>query len=99
MLVINKEKMKDFVNINLNNTKSVSYDEGLRVYMNTIYKYMSFALLISGLVAYFVANFPPLFNLFFRTPLSIVVMCSPLLYEYIRFNSCNVCSASLHILF
>lgn len=70
--------MKDFVN--LTKVGSSNYSDGLRIYMNNIYKYMSFALLITGFVAYFVANTPALLKLIFGSPLSIVVMLAPLLY-------------------
>lgn len=70
--------MKNF--IDLTQSKTASYDEGLRSYMNNIYKYMSFALLITGLVAYATANTPALLKLIFGTPLSIVVMLAPLFY-------------------
>ena len=72
--------MKDFVN--LTRVGSSNYSEGLRIYMNNIYKYMSFALLITGFVAYFVANTPALLKLIFGSPLSIVVMLAPLLYVF-----------------
>jgi len=70
--------MKNFVDVT--QTKAVGYDEGLRLYMNSIYKYMSFALLITGLVAYITAYTPALLNLILRTPLSIIVMLAPLFY-------------------
>ena len=70
--------MKDF--INLTQSKTADYDDGLRLYMNNIYKYMSFALLITGLIAYITANTPALLKLIFGTPLSIVVALAPLFY-------------------
>lgn len=72
--------MKNF--IDLTQSKSVNYDEGLRVYMNNIYKYMSFALLITGLVAFITANTSFLLKLIFGTPLAIVVMLAPLFYVF-----------------
>ncbi|MDD2839621.1 MAG: Bax inhibitor-1/YccA family protein [Rickettsiales bacterium] len=72
--------MKDFVNVT--QAKSTTYDNGLRVYMNNIYKYMSFALLITGLVSFLTVNTPFLLNLIFKTPLSIVIMLAPLLYVW-----------------
>ncbi|MEO1249110.1 MAG: Bax inhibitor-1/YccA family protein [Pseudomonadota bacterium] len=42
-------------------------DEGLRRYMLSIYNYMGTGLLISGLVAYAVANVPALNAIFFQT--------------------------------
>lgn len=76
--------MKNFINIT--QAKSTTYDNGLRVYMNNIYKYMSFALLITGLVSFMTANTPALLKLIFGTPLSIVVMLAPLVYV-IYFNA------------
>lgn len=72
--------MKDFINIT--QTKTTAYDSGLRIYMNNIYKYMSFALLITGLISYLTANTPALLHLVLRTPLSIVVMLAPLFYVF-----------------
>lgn len=70
--------MKDFVN--LTQSKSQNYDLGLRTYMSSIYKYMSFALLITGLVSYFTANTPALLKLIFGTPLAFVIAFAPLIY-------------------
>lgn len=70
--------MKNFVNST--QSKSNTYDEGLRLYMNNIYKYMSFALLITGVVSFFSAKIPVISHLIFNTPLSIVVMLAPLFY-------------------
>ncbi len=72
--------MKNFINIA--QAKSTTYDNGLRVYMNNIYKYMSFALLITGLVSFLVANTPVLLKLILGTPLSIFVMLAPLFYVF-----------------
>ena len=66
--------------MDLTQSKTQNYDEGLRIYMNSIYKYMSFALLLTGLVSYITANTPALLKLFLGTPLSIVVMLAPLFY-------------------
>lgn len=70
--------MKDYINLVKSETKN--YDDGLRLYMGNIYKYMSFALLLTGLVSYVVANTPALLKLFLGTPLSVVVMLAPLIY-------------------
>ena len=71
--------MKNFINIT--QTKTTEYDSGLRVYMNNIYKYMSFALLITGLVSFLVANTPALLRLVFGSPIiSFIVMLAPLGY-------------------
>jgi len=70
--------MRSFVNFA--SPKTVMYDEGLKTYMNSVYKYMSFALLVTGLVSFFVSFSPALLKLIFGTPLSIVVMLAPLIY-------------------
>ena len=56
----------------------VQIDEGLRAYMLKVYNYMGSALLLSGIVAYAVANTPALMQLIFGTPLMWVVMLAPL---------------------
>ena len=76
--------MKNFSD--LVQTTSKTYDEGLKIYMNNIYKYMSFALSITGLVSFIVANSPTLLHLLLGTPLSILVMLAPLIYT-IYFNT------------
>ena len=53
-------------------------DEGLRAYMLRVYNYMGSGLLLSGIVAYGVANTPALMNAIFGTPLMWVVMLAPL---------------------
>ncbi|MDF3047661.1 MAG: inhibitor (BI)/YccA family protein [Candidatus Midichloriaceae bacterium] len=58
--------------------EGVKYDDGLRAYMLSVYNYMTIGLGITGLLAYAVANFPPLFNFIFGTPLQWVVMLAPL---------------------
>ncbi|MDR0423801.1 MAG: Bax inhibitor-1/YccA family protein [Rickettsiales bacterium] len=61
-------------------SSSKTYDEGLRTYMTSVFKYMSISLILTGLVAYMVANVPFLYRLIFGTPLYIVVALSPLLF-------------------
>ena len=53
-------------------------DEGLRAYMLRVYNYMGTGLLLSGIVAYGVANTPVLMQAIFGTPLMWVVMLAPL---------------------
>jgi FtsH-binding integral membrane protein len=77
---LNEGFMKNF--IDLTQSKSVNYDEGLRVYMSSIYKYMSLALLITGLVAFFTAHTSFLLKMIFGTPIGIVVMLAPLFYVF-----------------
>jgi len=56
------------------------YDQGLRVYMLSIYQNMSMALGISALVAYIVGSSSQIAMVLFSTPLAYVVMFAPLIY-------------------
>ena len=56
------------------------FDEGLRIYMLSIYRNMSIALGISALVAYIVGSSDALARMLFSTPLAYAVMFAPLIY-------------------
>ena len=58
------------------------YDEGLRIYMLSIYRNMSMALGISALVAYIVDSSEQLAVMLFSTPLAYAVMFAPLIYIF-----------------
>ena len=58
----------------------VLFDEGLRQHMLRIYNYMGLGLVITGLVAFAVANTPALYVPIFTTPLKWVVMLAPLAF-------------------
>jgi FtsH-binding integral membrane protein len=53
-------------------------DEGLRSYMQQVYNYMGLGLALTGLVAFFIASSPALYQPIFGTPLKWVVMLAPL---------------------
>ena len=53
-------------------------DEGLRAYMLRVYNYMASALVLTGVVAYAVANTPAVYNAIFGTGLAWVVILAPL---------------------
>jgi FtsH-binding integral membrane protein len=53
-------------------------DEGLRAYMLKVYNYMASGLLLTGIVAYAVAQSPALLQAIYGTPLQWVVMLAPL---------------------
>jgi FtsH-binding integral membrane protein len=53
-------------------------DAGLRAHMLRVYNYMASGLLLTGIVAYVVANTPAIYNSIFGTPLAWVVMLAPL---------------------
>jgi len=58
------------------------HDQGLRVYMLSIYQNMSMALGISALVAYIVGSSSQIAMMIFSTPLAYVVMFAPLIYIF-----------------
>ena len=58
------------------------YDQGLRVYMLSIYQNMSMALGISALVAYIVGSSSQIAMMIFSTPLAYVVVFAPLIYIF-----------------
>jgi FtsH-binding integral membrane protein len=61
---------------------STYYDEGLRIYMLSIYRNMAMALGISALVAYIVGSSEQLAMMLFSTPLAYAVMFAPLIYIF-----------------
>jgi len=76
------------------------YDQGLRVYMLSIYQNMSMALGISALVAYIVGSSSQIATMLFSTPIAYVAMFAPLIYIF--FFSRNLMSmdraqAMLHL--
>src|SRR3712207_7650436 len=54
------------------------FDEGLRQHMLRVYNFMGLGLVVTGLVAFFVASTPALYVPIFQTPLKWVVMLAPL---------------------
>ena len=58
------------------------YDQGLRVYMLSIYQNMSMALGISALVAYIVGSNSQIAMMIFSTPLAYVAIFAPLIYIF-----------------
>ena len=56
------------------------YDEGLRKHMLRVYNYMVLGLVVTGLVAFFVASTPALYVPIFSSPLKWVVMLAPLAF-------------------
>lgn len=57
---------------------SVEIDAGLQAHMRSVYNTMGLGLILTGVVAYGVANIEPLFNLIFGTPLRWVALLAPL---------------------
>ncbi len=57
---------------------AAAFDEGLRRHMQRVFTYMGLGLVMTGLVAFIVANTPALYVPIFGTPLRWVVMLAPL---------------------
>jgi FtsH-binding integral membrane protein len=55
-----------------------AYDEGLRSFMLRVFNYMGAALVVTGLVAFFVGNNPAMMQAIFGSPLKWVVMLAPI---------------------
>jgi hypothetical protein len=72
---------------------STTYDVGLREYMLKVYNNMGFALLISGLVSFLVANSPSLMKAIFGTPLQWLVLFAPLIFVFVFSAKINKISA------
>lgn len=71
-------------------SKAHEYDEGLRSYMMQVYSYMTFALILTGLIAFGVANSKVVLSAVFGTPLHFLVMFAPIgvvLYLSLRINT------------
>ena len=60
-----------------------AYDEGLRQHMLRVYNYMGLGLVVTGLIAFFVASTPALYVPIFSSPLKWVVMLAPLAFVMI----------------
>ena len=74
----------------ISSASSSTYDSALRDYMATVYKHMSIALIVSGLVSFFLSQSPALMQAIFGTPLKWLAIFAPLalvLFVSFKFNS------------
>jgi len=82
-------------------------DEGLRAYMLKVYNYMTTALLVTGVVAYFlgkasiitnemgqIIQFTELGRVLFGSPLAFIIMFAPLIMIFVGFRKINTMSLS-----
>ena len=67
-------------------TSATTYDEGLRSHFRSVYNVMCLGLLVTGAVAYGIANWPAAIALLFGTPLKWVVMFAPLAFIFFGFT-------------
>ena len=75
------------------------FDEGLRQHMLQVYNYMGIGLVVTGLVAFFVASTPALYVPIFQTPLKWVVMLAPLAFIFFWFRIERMSAASARTAF
>ncbi|AZO30404.1 MULTISPECIES: Bax inhibitor-1/YccA family protein [unclassified Mesorhizobium] len=76
------------------------YDEGLRKHMLRVYNYMGLGLVVTGLVALFVASTPTLYVPIFSSPLKWVVMLAPLAFVMLfSFKMQTMSAASAQAMF
>ncbi|MGQ0662346.1 MAG: Bax inhibitor-1/YccA family protein [Pseudomonadota bacterium] len=62
--------------------EQIAIDVGLRQHMLRVYNYMASGLLLTGIVAYAIANTPAVAEVVFGTPLVWVVMLAPLAFVF-----------------
>lgn len=74
--------------------QKVNYDEGLRVYMLGVFRYMFHALLITFGVSYFASNSLPFMRLLHSTPLGIVVALAPLVFVFYFTSKIQRCNST-----
>lgn len=75
-------------------------DQGLRGYMLKVYNYMAGGLLLTGLVAFGIANSEVALKLLFGGPQAYVVMFAPLIFSFaIAFNIHKVSEGTAQALF
>ena len=65
---------------------STTYDSGLQDHFRSVYNVMSLGLVVTGLVAFGIANWPAAMALLFGTPLKWVVMFAPLAFIFFGFT-------------
>jgi hypothetical protein len=76
------------------------FDEGLRQHMLRVYNFMGLGLVVTGLVALFVASTPALYVPIFQTPLKWAVMLAPLAFVFfLSFRIHAVSAATAQLLF
>jgi uncharacterized protein len=76
------------------------FDESLRQHMLRVYNYMGGGLVLTGLVAFFVASTPAIYQPIFGTPLKWVVMLAPLAFIFfLSFRIQTITAATAQTLF
>ena len=90
---------QDFFGSGIAGTDRVSFDAGLRQHMQRIFNYMAGGLVVTGALAYLVAN-TVLAQLIFGTPLRWLVMLAPLGFVmYMNVRMLSLSATALRTLF
>lgn len=71
------------------------FDAGLRAHMNSVYLRMTAGVLVTAIVALFVANSPMLLQLFLGGPQKMIVIFAPLAIIWFGFNPMTMRSSTL----
>lgn len=87
-------------NLNSFNTSEQAVSQAFKSYLLKIYGYMTFGLILTGVIAFFTASSPAMLNLIFNTPLRYVVMLAPLVFVLvISFGINKLSSQTAQMLF
>ncbi len=79
--------------------RALGMDAGLRGHMQRVYNRMTAGVLLTGLVAWFVANTPALYNLLMGGPQAYIVMLAPLALVWFGFRPDRMSSGALRLSF
>jgi len=71
-------------------TGACDIDAGLQAFMQSVYHTMGLGLVVTGLVAFGVANTPALAHLFFQTPLMWPAMLAPMVFILFGFTPARI---------
>lgn len=79
-------------------SQTATADAGLKAHFLSIYKTMTVGLSITGLVSWFVASTPVVYNAIFGGPQAYIVMFAPLLFVFLGFNNRTIMTKSSNYL-
>lgn len=77
-------------NTNTAQSRTQNIDVGLQTHMQKVYNTMGVGLVMTGIVAYFTANTPALYNLIFGSNLKWVAMLAPMAVIFLGFTPARV---------
>lgn len=89
-----EEKKQMTPETNTNWSQTATTDAGLRQHFLSIYTTMAGGLSITGLVSWFVANTPSVYQAIFGGPQAYIVMFAPLLFVFLGFNQRTIMTKS-----